>query len=315
MTSPSQITTACPRHSPDSGIALSTDSSYSPQTIVEKKRSNSLTQLTPTGDKVETDQRPNSASAVLSKAISSSSTVVSSSVSQHRPYSSSGTVPLNHNPTKAISHFTQPPSFGQLPYNSSYYPGYTSYNSYGVSPSLPPSAQPAVYPSPYSGYSSTPSAGSHYYPHSGPPGSNLYAASPRYPSYLPQRNASASYMSTLSYYPPQTSSSAPLPFSDFPSTSATASTSSAVTTEPPAYVHSSPAKPLSSSQSLPDDEAHMSPDSSAQPMDGFPVVSLPAAADRLNHSPHSEVGEQENSPDKEESGRNEQEEDGMLTRR
>ena len=319
VSSPSQVTAACPRHSPDSGIALSTDSSsFSPQNaVIEKKRSNSLTELSPAGDKIETgEQRPNSASAVLGKAVSSSSAAISTSGltngNQQTPFSSSGTVPLNHNPTKAINHFAQPPPFSQLPYNSPYYTtGYTNYNSYGVTPNLPTPGQPAVYPSPYSAYSSSPSAGSHYYPHSGHPSSNLYTANPRYPTYLPQRNSSTSYMSTFSYYPPQTSSSS-LPFSDFPTSSAAASTSIAVSTEPPAYVHSSPTKPLSTSQSLPDDEAHMSPDSSVRQGDRFPVVSLPASVG-LNVSPQSEAGEKDS--DKEESDPSEQEEEGRITRR
>ncbi len=271
VSSPHQTTSTGPRHSPDSGVAMSTDSSsFSPQSLIEKKRSSSLSELSVPAVTIA-DERPNSANAVLDKVPTSASN------------DATGTVPLNHDPPKPalsvnnLSH--PPPPLGQVAYNSSYYPGYANYNAYSVSSGL---SSTAVYSPAYSGYSTTPSAGSHYYPQTGSSGSGLYTSNCYY---VPQRNAPNSYV-PLTYYPTTQSSSSSLPFAEIPSSSSMASTNSR--TEPLACIRSSPTKPLSSSQSLPDDEAHMSPDSSSvHHMGGFPVVSL---SGHTSSSTDSETG-------------------------
>ncbi len=290
--SPQLPTSACPRQSPDSGIAMSTDSSsFSPQSLVEKKRSSSLSELSGPVAKLSSvvDERPNSANAVLNKVPTSG------------PFSSSSTVPLNHDPSKPVSRINQlplPPPLGQVAYNSTYYPGCGNYNAYGV-------CSTSVYTTPtYSSYSSTTSsAGPSYYPSSGTTGSsNLYSSNSPY-TYLPQRNTLNSYV-PLTYYPTTTatnSSSSPLSYADISSSSTVAVSSNTEPSldeseaaahsllpvhTPPCVQNNSPTKPLSSSQSLPDDEAHMSPDSS---FPHFPVITLPdnsssAESEMVNHS-------------------------------
>ncbi len=272
---------------------MSTDSSsLSPQSLIEKKRSSSLSELSGPVAKLsaETDERPNSANAVLNK------------VSTNQSYSSS-TIPLNHNSLKSVStvnQFSHPPPLGQMAYNSTYYSGYGNYNTYG-------GCSTSVYTPTYSGYNSSSTAGHSYYPSTGTTSSNLYFSNTPY-AYLPQKNTPSSYV-PLTYYPSTSNSnSSPLSYADVSSSSTVAVASStelpldgpeAVThsllsAHTPPCVQNSPTKPLSSSQSLPDDEAHMSPDSSFRV---YPAVPVTLPNDNLN----AESEPMDTSSDKEES--------------
>lgn len=234
---------AYPRHSPDSGVAMSTDSSsFSPQSLI------------------------NSANTVLDK--------VPTDATNQDGTCSSGNVLRDYFPLKSaitVHHFPHPPP--RLPLNTiaDVRPNSvstvldkvpTGYNasSYGASSGL--SSTAVVYSSAYSGYSTAPSVGPHYHPQSGFPasGPNCYANPP-------QRNGPNSYFPTQSGF-------SSLPFAEIPYSSSMDFTNSM---ELLGCVRNSPTipKPLSSSQSLPGDEPHMSLDSSSfRSMDGFPGISL-----------------------------------------
>lgn len=259
---------------------------------------------------------PTSSQGIVSSALptimtSALTSTTSANSHKNRLFSSSGfqgTLPLSHTPTKpspTANHYTvQHVPSGQVSYHPSPYgtPYQSYYSPYGAST---PSGQQAAYPPTYNSYSNAAPPGTHYYPPSGPPGYNFYNPNSRYPTYvsnIPQRNSSNStvigpYAPQSSHFTPITSSSIP-PYSDFPpSVSSNTSVQSTSYSQaspnvpnlspnppsslPPSCVHESPTKPVSTSQTLPADQAHMSPAKSTSPFIAqeeratlFPVVSL-----------------------------------------
>lgn len=268
LSSQASTNSSYPRHAPDSGVALSTDLSFSPALAsdpqMERKRSLSLSEISndEKTDSLSTDQRPNSANAVLSKLPISgqemtsstfpsltsapASTVSSSNLHSHknRPFSSiiQGTMPLTHTPPKPNpNHFTvQHVPAGQMPchsspYGGSPYPSYVNYSTYtGVSPLT---GQQAVYSPAYN----TPHPGSHYYQSpSGSAGYNFYNTNSRYPTYL--SNVSQRHSTAMGgSYAPQ--SSLPPTFSSATTYSEYSPVSSNTTPQRSSYSQPSPNLP------------------------------------------------------------------------